>query len=1374
MSTRIRVFFILLLPAVSALHAAGGDYGRWAAWRQSMAKDSRVARYYTFEGVVDGKSRVADRKGSVNALGYMPFHKGGNIINDLGVIEGRVPGKSAVRLDRGWYQAAPWDIEGKEFTLSLWFRRQGPGSLSAASGIEEGRIISVAGWERGWCVATVYDKVNTLRFCLGKPGGCVKVMSDISIPDNVWHHLAVTWNGREMLIYFNGILAGKREYSGRYVPSREGDFLRIGCGGEDTGSVVLDIDEVVIYSGALSGSEIRSLGRKLSSLAGSIFAKADKHIAAGDYASARKEYGKLRETEGVEYGRELAMFNMAESYRKEKDYASAHKTYGQILSLPDLTLYYRVYGMFMQAGVYQEQGDYESARRVYEKISGTEGISGSQGFRAALYAGDAYRKQGLYGRARGIYERLLRQEDASPYPDENSRLEVVDRLEALEGLADGQEEKSPRQKRVERVKSPKYGIYVSLQGNDDNPGTRERPFATVKRAQAEVRKVKEKGLPEGGIAVYLRGGKYFLKESIIFGREDSGTEGSPVVYRSYPGEEARLIGGRQVRGFVAVSDPAVTRRLPEESRGRVFVCDLRKEGIEDYGCLRNRGASRPGNPGAMELFYNARPMELSRWPDEGWERVAGLVTPGGDGGSGEYAFQNGRFRYEGRRPERWKEEKDIWTAGYFNWPWDKVHTRVIHLDTESRIANLAPDIRCVPGYPAYSVPVRKGVPYYFYNMLSEISVPGEYYVDRDAGRLYFYPPDKIEGSEIIVSTLDAPIMVMEESENMVIFGLTFEATWHNAIEMKGGRDNLIAGSLIRNTGQYAVNIDGGWRNGVVGCDIYGTGEGGVILQGGSWFSLIPGGHYVENNHICGFNRFDGGYRPAVRILGVGHRVSHNLISDSPHQGIFFDCNNHVIEYNEIYDVTHECKDAGAIYVYGAPRYLLNRGNVMRYNFIHHITEHASPLTTHLLKGIYIDALNGGMTVFGNVLYRNTDRGVYTHGPDTRVSGNVFVDNRISLHHTNRASLLTNPLRIKQWEDNILSRIKYRQPPWSERYPQLRDILEHEKIGWPRDVVIERNINMGGQFLMMPEDLYRGNTVENNMDGVDPLFVNPEKMDFRIRPGSPVYGVAGCEPLPFEKIGLYEDALRASWPVKRTAAGKYYRPGKLESLPPERVQFNPLPFVSKPERYGVKRRPAAIKIDGRLEKKEWAGLDRSKAMVVEKHYSGKNIAGDKSYVWMFYDNEALYIAVENMPNPFREGMHQREKKLAGVLNELAIEGIYIRHTWWWPGDIGTGPVYIFWGSSTGNLEVKNNFGMPAAIIERVKKGIEYAAVEIDREDYNCTAEWKIPFSVLNIRSGIPDGLKFNIGAAKRGGWFVWVPTGASVWRIDNAGILEFIE
>ena len=144
MSTRIRVFFILLLPAVSALHAAGGDYGRWAAWRQSMEKDSRVARYYTFEGVVDGKSRVADRKGSVNALGYMPFHKGGNIINDLGVIEGRVPGKSAVRLDRGWYQAAPWDIEGKEFTLSLWFRRQGPGSLSAASGIEEGRIISVA------------------------------------------------------------------------------------------------------------------------------------------------------------------------------------------------------------------------------------------------------------------------------------------------------------------------------------------------------------------------------------------------------------------------------------------------------------------------------------------------------------------------------------------------------------------------------------------------------------------------------------------------------------------------------------------------------------------------------------------------------------------------------------------------------------------------------------------------------------------------------------------------------------------------------------------------------------------------------------------------------------------------------------------------------------------------------------------------------------------------------------------------------------------------------------------------------------------------------------------------------------------------------
>ncbi|HNS32508.1 MAG TPA: right-handed parallel beta-helix repeat-containing protein [bacterium] len=1368
---RIRYALILLFLAVVNANFAGAAENRWIAQREALKQDPRVARYYTFEDIKDSKSIVKELKGSGTDLLFVPYSEGNKATDDLKVIEGRVEGKTAVRLDRGWYQGPAFDIKKKQFALSVWFRRQGKGSLISESKVEEGSIISVGGWERGWRAVTVRDDYNTLRFCLGKPGGCEMAMSDIPVSDNVWHHLAAVWDGKEMLLYFNGMLVGKSEYSGRYIPAETGDFLRLGYAGDNTGSLILDIDEVVFYNSALTRSEVVALSTGTGSHAVGILKAADKYIEKGDYEGARREYGKLEDMKSVEYGREIALFNIAESYRLEKDYERAHKTYKEIFSLSGLTANYRIYGLFMQAEVYEEEGDYGKARKAYSDIVSLEGAQEDQIFRARLHTGDTWRKERKYAQARDIYLELLKGENSSSYPHENYRLELADRLDELEGMKDGQAEKSKEEKRAEWVNSPEFGIYVSLQGKDTNPGTKESPFATINRAQEEVRRIKrERGMPEGGIAVYLRGGKYFIKESVVFGKEDSGTESSPVVYRSYPGEEVRLIGGKELKNFKPLKDPDIMGRLPEEAKDKVWVSDLREAGITDYGNLVNRGHGYDfDQTGAMELFYNTRPMTLSRFPDEGW-LATDLVTPGGDGGSGEYVFQKGRFKYSGDRPKRWAEENDIWAAGYFNWPWDRIHTSVIEMDTEGRVVTLAPDIR---DYSLSAIPVRRNNPYYFYNILGEISKPGEFYIDRKAGKLYFYPPGEIEGSEIMVSTLKYPIMEMENVSNMVLFGLTLEATWSNAVEMRNCINNLIAGSVIRNTGRYAVNIEGGWRNGVAGCDIYGTGDGGIILEGGSWENLVPAGHYADNNHIYRFNRFDGGYRPAVRMLGVGHRVSHNLISDSPHQGIFFDSNNHVIEYNEIYDITHECKDAGAIYLYGAPKYLMNRGNVIRYNFIHHITEHSSPLTTHLLKGIYIDALNAGITMTGNVIYRNTDRGIYTHGPDTRVENNILVDNRFSIHHINRSGLISQPLRIKRWKDNSLDRIKYRQPPWAAYYPQLRDMLKHEKgknIGWPEDVIIERNINTEGQFLYMPENLKEGNIIRNNIDGYDPLLVDSGKMDFRIRAGSPVYGINGFSPVPFEKIGLYKDSLRASWPAKRSEAGKYYKPEKLEALPYARTRLSPIQFSGKPLYYRVKKRISAVQIDGRLEKEEWNGLNLDEAMVIERHYSGENKTGDKSYVWMTYDDKNLYIAVENTPNPFKPGMNENYKKLAEVLNELAIEGLNSRHTWWWQQKLDIGPVYIFWGHSDGRLEVKNNFNMPYRIAEYIKREIEYKSVIADSENYHWTAEWKIPFEILNIRGVLPEMLRFNMGSARRGGWFVWVPTGSSVWRIDNAGIL----
>jgi len=884
-----------------------------------------------------------------------------------------------------------------------------------------------------------------------------------------------------------------------------------------------------------------------------IFPLIDDLVKQGRYENARKEYEKIRKLSENDYLKELSLFNIAELYRLEKDYRNAHSAYRSIFSIPGLTPYYRIYGLFRQAEVYSEQRDYGRARGLYGQVLKTREALDSHVFKAKLFSADTYRAEQKYKQARALYEKLLAEQESSIFPHESYRADIAERLESIDGLADGTKEKSMQEKLVERINSPRYAIYVSPSGSDNNSGTKESPFATIKRAQEEVRKIKAKGLPPGGIAVYMRGGKYFLPESISFEKEDSGTEGSPMVYRSFPGEEVRLIGGKQLTNFKPLANPEILKRLPEEARGKIWVSDLKEAGITDYGKLLNRGHSGgPLQPAALELFCNAEPMKLARWPKEGWKRTL-LINPEGDMKIRNMAVHKGRFKYNYDRPERWKEEKDIWAVGYFLWEWDRIHASVSSIDTEKKAVSLDQDRRHHPTYPSYNMPVKNDTPYYFYNILGELSTPGEFYVDREAGKLYFYPPGRIEGSEIIASTLDSPIINLNESSNTILFNLTIEVTRRNGLEINGGSNNLVAGSIIRNTGDLGIVVEGGWNNIITGCDIYETGEGGIRLRGEGWDRtkadaiLLPGGHIIENNHIYRYNRFSfgGGGGMGISLSGTSNRIRSNLLHDGPYICMMFDGNDNIMEYNEIYDVMNEGRDGGAIYTYGEPRYLLNRGNVLRYNFLHHLTEQSSPIKTHQVTGIYVDALNGGVTKLGNIFYMCTERSMFAHGPDNRIENNFFVDNNAGITMHDRSWILDATkidTSLPPWAERLkLSRGK--QPPWSNRYPQLAKILEDTlPLGRIENNCIERNISIGTPFLtgvLQPAK----NTIRNNWEAKNPLFMDKKGMDFRLRPGSPVFGITGADPVPFEKIGVYESPLRASWPVKRAPSGKYIKDEK---------------------------------------------------------------------------------------------------------------------------------------------------------------------------------------------------------------------------------------
>jgi hypothetical protein len=126
------------------------------------------------------------------------------------------------------------------------------------------------------------------------------------------------------------------------------------------------------------------------------------------------------------------------------------------------------------------------------------------------------------------------------------------------------------------------------------------------------------------------------------------------------------------------------------------------------------------------------------------------------------------------------------------------------------------------------------------------------------------------------------------------------------------------------------------------------------------------------------------YQCAIGVGGCAVTASHNEISNSPHQAISWSGPNHVIEYNEIYDVCFETADCSAMY---AGRNFTSYGTVIRYNYIHdigHGTVHA--------HAIYWDDGLSGQTAYGNVIVNTSSHAfLIGGGRDNVVENNIIVN-----------------------------------------------------------------------------------------------------------------------------------------------------------------------------------------------------------------------------------------------------------------------------------------------------------------------------------------------------------------------------------------------
>jgi len=677
-------------------------------------------------------------------------------------------------------------------------------------------------------------------------------------------------------------------------------------------------------------------------------------------------------------------------------------------------------------------------------------------------------------------------------------------------------------------------IHVSPDGNDGNDGSESRPLRTLEAARDAVRALRA-GKADKTVrhTVVLHGGAYPRDKTFELDERDSYT-----TYTSHKTHTPRLIGGVEipVSAVKPVTDGQTLARLVEEgARSHLHVIDLKKLGITDYGRLGPRGFRRAYIPAPLELFIDGKPMQVARWPNAGEPHIkmGKVVDRGSTPRTGDYSFRPGTFEYGVERPRHWEQARNFYISGLFCWGYADDTIEVAKLDTErGTFTTTHPHL--------YGFARRSFTAWYALNLLEEIDVPGEYFVDGESGRLYFYPPEGFgAGSRLAVSLMEKPFVALEGARGVELEGLVLEVSRGTGVYIERGADNVIRGCTLRNLGILAAQLGmgiapfpygkhdghgnkadgkpgepvsralGSWHehiykytawnrqagtgHRIIGCDIYDIGAGGISLGGGDRKTLTPANNAVINCDIYRVNRWGRTYKAMVNIDGVGNRIAHCHLHEGPGGAIYLHGNDHVVEYNEIDHVLTDQSDMGAIYMGRDPS---ETGNEFRCNFFHHIkNNHAGG---HGVQAIFFDDCSiGGADIVGNVFYRagSTNPIKFNGGGACDIDDNIFIDCPPPVGGAGN-----NTGRVRSWmasslgKERLLERVNITEPPYSDKYPRLLAIYRGQApvVTKPRRSIVTT--------------------------ASDPRFVDGAEMDFTLRPNAQVPD--GFQRTEFGKIGLY--------------------------------------------------------------------------------------------------------------------------------------------------------------------------------------------------------------------------------------------------------------
>jgi len=645
-------------------------------------------------------------------------------------------------------------------------------------------------------------------------------------------------------------------------------------------------------------------------------------------------------------------------------------------------------------------------------------------------------------------------------------------------------------------------FYVSNNGNDSLDGLSPTvsktsgPLLSISEALKRAREARAKEQTDKylKINILLRGGYYNLKEPIIITPEDSGVNSfCPLVIAPYKNEKVILSGGEEIKGL---------QRVP----GKPGYWSTTVKDVKD------------GQWYFRQLFIDGKRWTRARTPNNGYFRIVGNSpshTPV------KFNFKPGDIKKD------WAG-RGIEVIAYLAWADFRLFIKDV--DEQNNIVTLTGDVR--------ESNRENNAKYHLENSIEFLDAPGEWFLDKNTGILTVIADEKMD---LIKSVVIAPrlkrliefrgdIMNQRAVSNVLIRGLTFEyADWdmpsdgyadtqaavevHGTIFGEATIDSSIEDCTFAHFGNYAIEFARGCKNiRIQGNEIYDIGAGGIRLgepQPRQDLFSQNFNNQILDNHIHNLGQV---FSPAVGII-VFHSgqnlIAHNEIHDLFYTAISVGwnwgyqetpCHDNRIEFNHLYNIGKALlSDMGGIYTLG-----IQKGTVIRNNLIHDIEAF-----TYGGWGIYPDEGSSYILIENNIVYNAKSAGFHQHyGRENIIRNNIFAFNK------------ENQL-MRTREENHISFVFERNIVYFNSGNLLGSNWANDKFKMDYNIYYDTRIGSDPAKYRFGKDNLeqwraRGHDVHSVI--MDPLFVDPEKYNFLLRPDSPALKF-GFKQIDINDIGI---------------------------------------------------------------------------------------------------------------------------------------------------------------------------------------------------------------------------------------------------------------